>query len=319
MSPYSIRNILSVVNSLQAQMSLPAIQQASTSPAAFQSLQEDLDDQIRASLNKVRKRLEKRGLTTADLAIRSRRAYQWLSFLSNPSSLSAHLDALQRINLHLHELKSRFGKKGSECQFSFFHQGALYQIRQSSGKVEITVQEGFITAPDAVLTALLEIALFPPTRTARRAVKEFTFSEPYQKTSQSLEYLGVAQDSYAAGEVHHLAESFQRVNQTYFNSELLKPNLVWNNRLTRRKFGHYQWDTDTVMVSKSLDRPGVPEQVVDYVMYHELLHKKLGAKRTKHKRIAHTGEFRQAEVEFSGYEEARRLLNRIARKQARSR
>ena len=88
--------------------------------------------------------------------------------------------------------------------------------------------------------------------------------------------------------------------------------------MTHRKFGHYQWDTDTVMVSSSLDRPSIPEMVVDFVIYHELLHKKIGAKQANQNRIAHTREFREAEAEFLHGDKARRILNRLSRKRARS-
>lgn len=100
----------------------------------------------------------------------------------------------------------------------------------------------------------------------------------------------------------------------YFNERLPEPHLVWNKQFTVRKFGHYQWDTDTVMVSRTLDQRRVPEFVVDYVMYHELLHKKLGARLVNSRRMVHTNLFREQEAIYAKLDEAQRYLNKISRK-----
>ena len=55
-----------------------------------------------------------------------------------------------------------------------------------------------------------------------------------------------------------------------------RPGLVWSRQLTGRKFGHYDFIQDTVMLSRTLDHHDVPALLVDYIMYHELLHKKHG-------------------------------------------
>jgi hypothetical protein len=46
------------------------------------------------------------------------------------------------------------------------------------------------------------------------------------------------------------------------------------------KMGHYDFIRDTVMLSVTLDAPDVLDYVVDYVMYYELLHKKLGQQKS---------------------------------------
>lgn len=314
MSSHSIRQIQSFVNQVQSQLSLAAIQEASSAADDFRDLQERLVNQIGQAAAAIQASLASRNLSPADLAIRSRRAYQWLLFLSEQETLASHLDALQRINLYLPRIKPA---KGTVLQFAFYHQGPLYKIRQDGGIVSLSAQESFIRAPDGILQALLLIALAPPSPDSRQAVRDFTFQEPYQRTRHRLEYLGIPLDSYAAGSMYHLGQIFDRVNQAYFEGRLARPHLVWSSRLTHRKFGHYQWDTDTVMVSSSLDQPSVPALAVEFVMYHELLHKKLGARRGKRNRIAHTSRFRQLEDQFKGIDEARRLLNSIARKGAR--
>jgi hypothetical protein len=312
MTSHSIRNILIFVDKIQSQIDLTAVQQASRSPGRWQSLQDRLTGQLTAGLLGINAALQERNLTAGDLAIRSRRAYQWLNFLSDPNSLTAHLDALQRANLYLSK-NTGFRMKNGMLHLSFYHQGPLYKIKDHGNSLEMSIQEGYISAPDRIISALLTLTVQPNAKPYRREVKEYTFSSTYRQIRERLEYLGVPQGSFAAGSVHDLSDSFERVNQAYFDGELDQPNLIWNNRLTRRKFGHYQWDTNTVMLSSSLDQTRIPDLVVDYVMYHELLHKKLGARQAKQNRIAHTKEFREAEKQFRNLQKAKRILNRMAR------
>ena len=67
------------------------------------------------------------------------------------------------------------------------------------------------------------------------------------------------------------------------------------------------------LVSRSLDREGVPPGVLDYVMYHEMLHIRHGSEYSGGRRRIHTGEFRSDERRFEGWREAEAWLreNRI--------
>ena len=80
------------------------------------------------------------------------------------------------------------------------------------------------------------------------------------------------------GAVHDLAASFQRVNQQYFASGIARPNLEWSRAFTGRIFGHYDFLHDRLMVSRTLDQAAVPAFVVDFIVYHELLHKRHGVR-----------------------------------------
>jgi predicted SprT family Zn-dependent metalloprotease len=311
MTTHSLSKIITRVTAIQSQISLEKVQQASRSSSTFTELQESVLLQITNLVEGIEQSLFCRNLTAADLAIRSRRGYQWLKFLSNPDSFFTHLDALQRMILLL---ASERRKAGLHCAVALYHQGSLYKVRQRGNQTEMIAQESFLAAPDSILFALLEVAQDPTSRDARAILRDYTYSGKYQRVRERLEYLGVPPGSFSAGRVHNLDQSFQRINQQYFQGKLAQPHLIWNKRLTHRKFGHYQWDTDTVMVSSSLDRERVPAMVVDFVVYHELLHKKLGARRAKQNRIAHSREFRDAENQFAQVEKARQLLNRIARR-----
>lgn len=67
-----------------------------------------------------------------------------------------------------------------------------------------------------------------------------------------------------------LVDSFSRMNATYFAGVIERPNLEWGGK-TFRKLGHYNYHTDTIMIAETLRSR---MDLVDYVMYHEMLHKK---------------------------------------------
>lgn len=316
MATHSLNNIICKVAEIQSQITLEEIRLASRSFSTYEELQERNLQQITHLVEAIERNLSSSNLTAADLAIRSRRGYQWLRFLSDPKSLSNHLDTLQRINLILSDVRS---KPHLNFAFAMYHQGSLYKVHHNGDQVEMTAQESFLTAPDRILRSLINVALDPSATDDRKELRDYTFSKEYQQARIKLEYLGVPAGSFSSGKVHHLGQSFQRVNQEYFQGKLAQPHLAWSGRLTHRKFGHYQWDTDTVVVSSSLDQAKVPVMVVDFVIYHELLHKKMGAKLTSQSRIAHTRQFREAEGKFKDVDKARQYLNRIAKKRARSR
>ncbi|MBN2454278.1 M48 family metallopeptidase [Candidatus Woesearchaeota archaeon] len=92
-----------------------------------------------------------------------------------------------------------------------------------------------------------------------------------------------------------LFDSFSRVNEKYFESLIEAPNLVWG-RPSRRKLASYDYHTDTVTVSTLFKK--APLHIVDYLVYHELLHKKLKFKNSKGRSIHHSRQFRKMERAF---------------------
>ncbi len=86
---------------------------------------------------------------------------------------------------------------------------------------------------------------------------------------------------------------FNRVNRAYFSELLDMPNFEWHSSIRRlASYNHY---TDTVSVS-DLFR-GMPE-LLDYLMYHELLHKKLKFSGSSGRALHHGKKFRMLEHSF---------------------
>ena len=109
-----------------------------------------------------------------------------------------------------------------------------------------------------------------------------------------------------------LEESFDRVNEKYFVGMVEKPNLVWHNSI--RRLGSYEYGSDTISISKVLEND---ESSLDYVMHHEMLHKKLKFDSSNGSCRHHTKAFRELERKFENSHELEERLKSITRRAVR--
>lgn len=108
-----------------------------------------------------------------------------------------------------------------------------------------------------------------------------------------------------------LEESFKRVNERYFLSTVEQPNLVWVSP-SIRKLGSYNFKTDTINMSKVFLE--LPDHLLDYVMYHEILHKRHQYRNAGLRNTYHSKAFKEAEEVFENHEAVERELNAVLRK-----
>lgn len=115
------------------------------------------------------------------------------------------------------------------------------------------------------------------------------------------------------GAHRNLSERFDALNRKFFDGQLERPLLSWTAKRTRHTFGHHDEALDTIVISKSLDDERIPETVLDYVLYHEMLHLKLGSRYSADgRRLVHTATFRKWEERFPKFEEAEQWLEKLA-------
>lgn len=96
-----------------------------------------------------------------------------------------------------------------------------------------------------------------------------------------------------------LETSFERVNDKYFYGMIDKPNLVWGQE-SFRKLGSYEYGTDSIVISRAFENNENKgnEELLDYIMYHELLHKKHKFYTKNGRSYHHTRLFREKEKQF---------------------
>jgi hypothetical protein len=120
------------------------------------------------------------------------------------------------------------------------------------------------------------------------------------------------------GAVYDLSAMFDALNRSYFHDSLQKPVLTWSARKTYRILGHHDATHNTVVVSKSLDSIDVPRYVVEYIVFHEMLHIHHPTVHHNGRRYNHTPAFRRDEEKFAYFEEAERWIERNVRKLKRN-
>jgi len=89
---------------------------------------------------------------------------------------------------------------------------------------------------------------------------------------------------------------------------LERPQLSWSRTAARASLGHYDPAHQAIVVSRLFDRPEVPRFVVEYLVYHEMLHVKHPVLHQRSRRCFHSASFRAEEKQFPQYREAKRLL-----------
>ncbi len=107
-----------------------------------------------------------------------------------------------------------------------------------------------------------------------------------------------------------LDASFRRVNQQFFEGKLEKPNLEWGSD-SHRKLASYNLHRDTVTFS-TLFREA-PLEMIDYLMYHELLHKLQQFTHKNGRSFFHTREFRKEEKKYPDYENMEKDIQKLLR------
>jgi hypothetical protein len=108
----------------------------------------------------------------------------------------------------------------------------------------------------------------------------------------------------SVGRTYNLDKLFARLNRRYFANELAKPTLSWSVRRTKRILGHHDYVHGTIVISRSLDHASIPDFLVEYVLYHEMLHMKHHPRVVNGRRVYHTAAFRADERRFEHYDQA---------------
>ena len=120
----------------------------------------------------------------------------------------------------------------------------------------------------------------------------------------------------AAGQQFDLNGMFDELNTRFFAGVLKKPHLGWSMRGWRRQFGSFDPGPNQILLNRRMDRPEVPQFVVEYVLYHEMLHVKHPTRKSGCSLLSHSPEFRAEEKLFPEFERARKALDVLARRKS---
>ncbi|HYV06695.1 MAG TPA: SprT-like domain-containing protein [Blastocatellia bacterium] len=196
--------------------------------------------------------------------------------------------------------------------------GLSSTIRLRRGRVYARVSDILSHAPPKVLYALASILVAKLYRLKVAKHHEHIYRE--HTTSQSVledsdatrRRRGYKVTTSARGEVYDLGESFDQLNKHYFSNKIARPLLSWSPRKTRRVLGHHDQVHRTIVISRTLDSSRIPRFVLEYVLYHEMLHIKHPRRVVSGRTVYHGRDFREDERRFERFEEALKWLEKIA-------
>ncbi len=252
-----------------------------------------------------------KNVAAMQLTAATRTLLGWTAFLADEEGIQGYVRAVRVATPILTGAVLRQQRWKPPVRIYFRPIRGMYQLRQRREGLELSLPTPAICFDAADFNALVTY-IFVSDVAAKRDVLERMQSEDFQAVAAELDVLSGAVD-VARGGTHDLNEVFDRINAAYFRGEVKRPKLFWSRSLTRRKFGHYDWVGDAVMISRTLDDSKVPAYVVEFVMYHELLHKTLGLRWRGQRQYAHTAEFYREEKRFSHHAAAEAVIKRLAR------
>ncbi len=195
--------------------------------------------------------------------------------------------------------------------------GLRSTIRLRGHRAEVHISDLLAEAPPLVLEALAEILLAQvfrgrASREARECYLAYV-SRPSvrRRIEEARRWRGSKRLEPPQGRYYDLEEVFRELNRRFFQNEVAPPRLGWSRKQSRAILGHYDAGHGTITISRWLDSPKIPRYVVEYLVFHEMLHMRYPVERKRDRRVVHSREFREAEKKFPDYEQARRRLKRI--------
>ena len=108
-----------------------------------------------------------------------------------------------------------------------------------------------------------------------------------------------------------LEAAFNRVNQQFLSNSVEKSNLSWGTA-SFRKLASYNFHTDTITVSTLF--ADVHTEILDYLMYHEMLHKYHKFKHHEGRSSFHSPAFKEDEQRYPGHEQVEKEIETIIRR-----
>ncbi|PYV44102.1 MAG: hypothetical protein DMG06_07845 [Acidobacteria bacterium] len=188
--------------------------------------------------------------------------------------------------------------------------GINHTIRFRNGGLYARVSDLFREAPSEIIKALAIILLSKLFR--RRIPARIThtyraFVNSVDMKEKSLLTRGQRGRKLLCdpkGHEYNLTSLFDRLNAEYFEGRLGNIGLGWSLRKSRRILGHFDPSHSSITISRIFDDNRIPEFVVSYVLFHEMLHAQFSTSSNFDLKNRHSCQFKNEEKKFKSYKES---------------
>ena len=190
-------------------------------------------------------------------------------------------------------------------------------IRLRQGELFVRLSDLLEGAPEAVLHAIAHILLAklyrkPVDRTQSARYRRYVASHDVSAKARLIRQMRGRKHIHSArGHYYHLEEIFEDLNRRFFHGLMERPQLTWSRDHARNRLGHYDPAHNTIVISRVFDHPRVPRYVVEYIVFHEMLHVKHPVKLRRSRRCVHPREFQEEEKLFPDLAHAKKFLRMI--------
>lgn len=192
------------------------------------------------------------------------------------------------------------------------NRSTMVSFKRRLGRLEIRLHRMFRHADDRVLGTL---ARFVAGRDSRASRELDRFIERHRAEIRARKRRA-PRPGRTAGRFQDLGEILDGVCREYFGGAI-DVRVCWGRASRRgkrprrgstrtRALATYSFDDSTIRLSPVLDSPEVPRYVLEWIVYHELLHHVLPVERASGRSRYHTSRFKALERAFARYEDAKR-------------
>ena len=163
-------------------------------------------------------------------------------------------------------------------------------VRRKSNQIFATVNPAFVSAPQWVIQALG--AYLEQGKDGSKLELFFDFWD-----------VDSSRSSRSGRHVHDLPTIVHGLISRY-RLRGLRVSVIWDQRSTLRpgqlpRLASFRVESRTIVVSRLLDRKTVPQFVLEWIIFHELLHAVHKVRRHNGRRVFHPRTFRNDERRFS--------------------
>lgn len=152
------------------------------------------------------------------------------------------------------------------------NRSTMLSVKWEPDCTKVSLHRMFLNAPQNVMDSLA-CYIDKRQKSVAHPIKAFI-----SEKRQSLDYSNckIIQKIDHQGDVYHLGQLYDRLNEEYFEKSLgLK--ITWfgkrfQNNKSQVTFGLYFDSLKLIKVSRLLDRVETPEYVISFIIYHEMLH-----------------------------------------------
>ena len=179
---------------------------------------------------------------------------------------------------------------------------SMISVREKQGGISVRLHRIFLKADNEVLD---EIVRFIKKKRGKTPVIN-QFIRQHQNLLKERKPRTITINPN--GKRYNLTDIFNSLNSEYFNNSL-SVLITWGKRSPRyavkkRTLGNYQKKTNTIRINPILDSRKVPRYVIEFIVYHEMLHAVIDTVLKNGRRRIHSKEFKNRECKYRNYHKA---------------